>query len=547
MINMGHRLQSLLTLLPLVALSVFGASIDDIVSSMTLAEKVGQMTQIDISVFVKNDLSIDQDKLEYYVRDLGIGSILNSPFSGGPVNGKTGWNATEWRQVLAAAQNLAKYPLLYGLDSIHGATYVRDAALFPQQIALAATFNTSRAFTAGRITARDTRAAGVPWLFSPVLDLAVQPLWPRVYETFGEDPFLASSMATAIIQGMQITENDGGLPPRAAACMKHFIAYGLPESGHDRSTSSVPDRILKQLYVPSFRAAVDAGVMTAMESYNEVGGVPIVSSSDYLNDLLRGDLGFKGMLVTDYQEIENLVLWHKVTDTYKDATRIAMEDTSIDMSMVPLDSYFTTDVIDLVNEGLGPESRIDESVTRILQLKQDLGLFDYPIVSLDDVLIGQVGQASDWDVALDTSRESITLLKNEAGFLPLSKTDASMNIFVTGPTCNSKAYQTGGWSIHWQGPVSDTELPVGYSMLEGIQDVFQGPVTFYAGVDIDATNTSAVDIATLDTLANAANVIVACVGEPTYTEKPGDIDQLDLPAGQTQYVVASSNDTTTCS
>lgn len=516
-------------------LAAAAVDIDGILAQMTLAEKVGQMVQLDLNLFLTSNLTVKPDAVEEYITKYGVGSVFNSPFAEGVRNGQSGWTAAEWRAVLAQLQQPSKYPLIFALDSIHGATYVKDAALFPQEIALAATFDPSFATAAGRVTARDTRAAGVPWIFAPVLDLAVQPLWARFYETFGEDPYLASQMAAAIVQGLQYEENDGGLPKQAAACMKHFIAYGNPESGHDRSTSSVPDRLVKQLYVPAFRSAVNAGVMSAMESYNEVGGVPLVSHYEYLQNLLRGDLGFKGLLVTDYQEIEHLQVFHKAADSEKEAVRIAIQDTSIDMSMVPLDVSFADMLIQLVEEGTIPESRIDDSVRRILQMKDALGLFEDPVVSSTDPNVAKVGQASDWQQSLDAARESITLLKNNNGILPL---DNDAKILVTGPTCNSKAYQTGGWSIHWQGAKSDAELPVGSTMLEGIQAEFGAAnVVYFEGVAIDAKDTSAINMTALEAAAADVDVIVACVGEPNYTEKPGDINQLDLPAGQTQYVV----------
>lgn len=250
----------------------------------------------------------------------------------------------------------------------------QGAVLFPQQIALAATFNPKFAFEAGRVAARDSRAAAVPWLFAPILGLATQPLWPRVYETFGEDPFLTATMGAALVKGIQASMEwggnaDDGEPLRAAACMKHFLGYSHPASGHDRSPSRVPEQELLELYLPPFRAAVDAGVLSAMESYNELNGVPVASSRRYLVDYLRGRLGFLGMLVTDYAEIVNLEHHHRVTDGAEESVCMAMEDTSIDMSMVPLDASFAEVLLGLVHEGKVSEKRIERSVRRILALK----------------------------------------------------------------------------------------------------------------------------------------------------------------------------------
>lgn len=246
--------------------------------------------------------------------------------------------------------------------------------IFPQQIALAATFNPSLAAKAGRIAARDSRAAAVPWLFAPILGLGTQPLWPRLYETFGEDPLLASRMGAALVKGIQSSVDwngvgDDGEPLRAAACMKHFFGYSHPTSGHDRSPSRIPDQELFELYLPPFQAAVEAGVSSAMESYNELNGVPVVSSRRYLIDVLRGRLGFLGMLVTDYAEIANLEHHHGVSQDPKDSVYLAMEDTSIDMSMVPLDASFAETLLGLVRARRVSENRINRSVRRILALK----------------------------------------------------------------------------------------------------------------------------------------------------------------------------------
>lgn len=244
--------------------------------------------------------------------------------------------------------------------------------MFPQQIALAATFNPALAGEAGRVAARDSRAAAVPWLFAPILGLATQPMWPRVYETFGEDPLLASRMGAALVRGIQswdIGGNDDGEPLRAAACMKHFIGYSHPTSGHDRTPSRIPEQELLELYMEPFRAAVDAGVSSAMESYNELNGSPVVSSRRYLIDYLRGRLGFLGMLVTDYAEIVNLEDHHGVSGGNEESVALAMQDTSIDMSMVPLEASFTEALLALVRDGRVSHTRIERSVRRVISLK----------------------------------------------------------------------------------------------------------------------------------------------------------------------------------
>lgn len=520
-----------------------GADVEALLASMSLESKIGQMVQIDISYFMVSGTSnVNYTLLNEYIQTYQIGSILNSPFSGGPINGVTGWTADEWRELMQTMQNYAattdsKIPIIYGIDSIHGATFVNGSALMPQAINLGATFNATVAYQSGRVTSKDTRAAGIPWIFAPVLGLGLQPLWARFPETFGEDPYLAGAMGSAQIKGLQAIVDDGGNPRMAAACMKHYIAYSIPVDGHDRSPVQLPDRILKQLYIPSFQAAVDAGVLTAMESYNEVGGVPMVSSSDYLINLIRKQMNFTGFMVTDYQEIENLHNWHKVSSTQRDAVQLVMDDTTVDMSMVPLDSTFYEYMLSLVQNGEVNISRVDESVRRILNIKNEIGLLDSPAIDLDDPLVPTVGQDSDWDVSLNAARESITLVQNNNNLLPLDP-NAVNNIFLTGPTCNSAISQTGGWSIHWQGVFYNWEFARKVTVYDAMQDQFPGDLNYYPGPTYNATNLDGVNMTLALDYAKQADVLVVCFGEGTYAEKPGDINDLALPAGQTEYIAA---------
>jgi beta-glucosidase len=450
-------LKYMISLLVIIVATARAANVDDLLASMTLEEKVGQMNQIDIAVFVDTSIPglINYTKIEEWITKYKIGSILNTPFAGGQINDKVGWNASEFREVIHNIQMISqKYsdteaaiPILYGIDSIHGSSYVYEATLFPQEISTAATFNTSHSYNAGRVAAQDTIAAGIPWLFSPVLGLALNPLWARFWETFGEDPYLAARMGEALVVGMQADDGyEDSVPPRAAACMKHFIAYSDPSTGHDRAPVQLPDRILKELYLPSFQAAVDAGVLTAMEGYHEVGGMPMVSSYDYLAKLLRYDMKFEGLLVTDYQEIINLHKFHMTAATENDAVMQSISETTIDMSMVPLDNSFFESTVSLVQSGVISMDRIDDSVRRILEVKNTLGLLDNPVVPLDDPLLEYVGQSSDWEISLNSARECITLAKNNQSVLPISpeSIEAGDVIFVTGPTAKSLVRQTGG-------------------------------------------------------------------------------------------------------
>jgi beta-glucosidase len=343
-------------------------------------------------------------------------------------------------------------------------------------------------------------------------------------------------MGSEVIKGMQEVVDDGGVPARVAACMKHFIAYSFPNNGHDRSPVQLPDRILRQLYLPSFQAAVEAGVLTAMESYNEVGGVPMVSSTEYLTTLIRKEMSFSGLLVTDYAEIENLYNWHKVASSPREAVKLAMLDTTIDMSMVPVDSSFYTLLLDLVQSGEVPVERIDTSVRRILETKQKLGLLDPADISIDDPLVATVGQDEDWQASLDAAKESIVLAQND-GVLPLA---AGKKVFLTGPTCNSSTALAGGWAIHWQGVYEESEQTKSTNIAQGL--TANGvDYSYYPGPSVYASDLSGVDMAQALALRDQADVVVLCLGEENYAEKPGDIDDLNLPSGQLQYVQALAN------
>jgi len=324
-------------------------------------------------------------------------------------------NVTQWLSLTSEIQTIfleegSKIPMVYGIDSVHGAIFIEGATYFPQQLGAAASFNRDLVSQMGSITAKDSRLVGTPWIFGPILDLATEPRWARVYETFGEDPYVVGELGRAIISGMQGASLAS--ETTAAACMKHFLGYGEPRTGKDRNPNWIPDRFLYEYFVPPFQAAVDGGVATAMESYNDINGEPVCASEKYLRKLLREEMGFKGMLVTDWAEIKDLNRFHMIAPTEKDATRITMQRTSVDMSMVAIGLTFFDYMMELVAEGAVPESRLDESVGRILQLKEDLNLFENPMPNPNSPLLSTIGGAADRQVALDLCRESVTLLEN---------------------------------------------------------------------------------------------------------------------------------------
>jgi beta-glucosidase len=307
--------------------------VENWIESMKMREKIYQMAQIDISLLFKND-QIDYERIEHYFGTLGVGSLLIVPF-------QKYREASEYRNIVAAIRNVTNVygrpPVLVGIDSVHGANYIKNAVFLPQQLNIAATWSKEYSKYSGMIAARDSRAAGIPWIFSPIVGLGIQPLWSRMFETFGEDPYVVSTMATSMIEGIQtVDENIDAVPRKSAACAKHFIGYSSPRTGHDRSPSWLPVRHLYQYFVPPWRSAIqDSNVMTVMESYSEYDGVPNVVNRESLRHLLREQLGFNGVLVTDYHEIENLIEFHHIAENNDEAISLALSSGSVDISMIP--------------------------------------------------------------------------------------------------------------------------------------------------------------------------------------------------------------------
>jgi beta-glucosidase len=486
-------------------------------------------------------LILNQTALDYYIGQLGVGSVLNT------VDG-VAWTAREYRnimmQIQECAANYSRPPVIWGLDSVHGANFVHGAILTPQPLNLAATFNRTVAWEAGKLASRDTRAAGINWLFSPVLGLALEPRWSRVYETFGEDPFLVGEMASQMIQGIQYYAETNAtqrpIPSRAAACAKHFIGYSQPVHGHDRSPSWIPNRHLYQYFVPPWKKAIEAGkVLSVMESYTETDGVPNVANPETINYLLRQRLKFDGVVVTDFEEMRHLYHWHHVAMNETDAVSYALSEASVDMSMIPWNAKdFREGILHgLRNNILSPE-RLDESARRILKMKEDLNMFDETI-RLDDPNLELVG--TDAALVQEMVEQGIILAKNEAQTLPLSSD--SLNILVTGPTANSRVYQSGGWTSQWQGAPDEFWFTYGSTVADAMMDETSWNVTYSCGVDILGTECETRSIENAVKVAKNSNVVVIGVGEEAYTEKPGDIRSSYLPKGQYELVDAIASQT----
>jgi beta-glucosidase len=501
--------------------------IDQILSRMTLQEKVGQMTQLDIGMVsdgIDQSIHINPEKLEKAVGKYGVGSILNVK--------DEALTPTAWHQIIgqieaAAARTRLKIPVLYGIDSIHGANYIQGATLFPQPLAMAATWNPELMLRASQITAEETRAAGIPWSFSPVLDIGRQPLWPRLWETFGEDPHLATVMGVAEVRGF---EGDNPASDRnIAACLKHYVGYSGPNSGRDRTPALIPEVTLREYYLPTFRAAVDAGARSVMVNSGEVNGIPGHVNHYLLTDVLRKEMKFDGLVVSDWEDIKKLVNIHRIAATEKDATRMAVM-AGIDMSMVPSDYSFADLLVELVQEGAVPMARIDEAVRRILRVKFQVGLFERDVPEAS--WLARIGTPESRKIALQAAQEAITLLKNDGGVLPLK---AGTRVLLTGPTADTLVSLSNGWTYTWQGD-RPAIYPKDKPTLRQALEKRAGPQQFayVPGVGFDKE----VDIAAASNAAASADAIVLALGEPSYTETPGNIADLTLTEPQLKLAEA---------
>ena len=506
--------------------------IDLLISKMSLEEKVGQMSQIDLGVIavgeicnLKNPQQIDLSKLETALNKYHVGSILNVGCGSGTIS------LENWKKIISAIQiknqKSSKFPvpIIYGIDAIHGANYVMGATLFPQQIAQAATWNPQLVKSANEISAYETRAAGIPWNFSPVLDLGRQPLWSRFFETYGEDVCLAKSMAVAAITGLQ---SDVDNTYHVAACMKHFLGYSFSLSGHDRTPAWISDRELREYFLPTFQAAINAGAKTVMINSGEINGTPVHANFDVLTKLLRDELKFTGVAVTDWEDIYKLVNVHHVAATKMEAVKMAIM-AGIDMSMTPNDFEFNELLIQLVKDGSIPQSRIDLSVKRILNLKKELGLFDH--VDYSPSNYPDFGSQKFAEVSYNAASQAITLLKNNSNVLPL--TNKNEKLFVCGPAANSLNLLNGAWTHTWQGVDSKYNTKGKLTILEALKNNFTASsVSYLEGSSLD----SLIDINACITQAKSADKIIVCLGEMPCTEIPGNINDLTLPAAQLKLV-----------
>lgn len=512
----------------------------EMVSKMTLAEKIGQMSQITVDLVCKGQdtpptstLEIDADKVREAVVKYHVGSILNAP--GTRARTPQWWTkAVEQIQEVATKETRMKIPVIYGLDQIHGATYTAGSTMFPQEIGIAATWNPAHARKMGEITAYETRASNVPWNFSPVLDLGLDPRFPRQYEGFGEDPYIGSVFGYELVKGYEGDDNNIVNPTKVASCIKHFIGYSAPISGKDRTPAYIPENVLLEYHVPAFKAAIDAGAHTIMINSGIINNVPVHASYELMTKLLRQDLGFQGMIVTDWEDINKLYNRDKMVPSIKEAIKAGI-NAGIDMSMIPYNYKEFCDLLtELVNEGQVPMSRIDDAATRVLTVKIKLGLFETPNTYAKDYpeFNSKAFQQASYNAAAD----GITLLKNNNNVLPLSK---GAKILVTGPNAVSKRALNGGWTFSWQGEKIDEFGDLYHNILDAVQQKFgNANVSYVPGVSYtketkwDTEHKDCFD----EAIAAAKNVdyIILCLGENSYCEKPGDLNDLYLNDLQTE-------------
>jgi len=501
--------------------SASAASVKKLLAQMTLKEKVGQMTQLEIGMVTDGtgpDLRINPDKLRKAVGEYGVGSILN-------VNDQA-LSLEKWHEIIRAIQEEAKksrlkIPVLYGIDTIHGANYIAGSTLFPQPLAMAATWNPELMLRGSQIAAAETRKAGIPWTFSPVLDAGRQPLWSRLWETFGEDTYLTTVMGVAAVRGYE--GSDLSSPVSVSASLKHYVGYSFPTTGADRTPALIPENTLREYFLPNFAATVKAGAHTVMVNSSELNGIPGHANGHLLKDVLRNEMGLQGFVVSDWMDIKKLVGVHHIAANEKEATRIAVL-AGIDMSMVPSDYSFSNLLLELAQEGKVPVSRVDEAVRRILTVKYQMGLFDDPLRGMESKTV--VGSPESRQVSLEAARESITLLKNENHALPLSKT---AHVLVTGPDADSLIPLNNGWTYTWQGDRARAYPKDRATILKAIQEkIGADNVTYVPGTTIDHE----VDVAKAVEAASKADAVAICIGEWAYAETPGNITDLTLPEGQ---------------
>ena len=505
--------------------------VESVLKKMTLEEKVGQMIQLTAGAFCTDDL-VDTAKVRHLVKEYKIGSFLNTF---GPTSRPRAVTAEQIKKIQDITMEELGIPMVYGLDMIHGASYLDDATFYPQEVNLAATFDRSYAEMMGKVIAYESRAAMTPWVFSPVMDLSRNPSWPRVWESWGEDPYLQSEMSVAEVIGAQGSDpNHIGLE-NVAVSIKHYLGYGAAATGKDRTPAYIAPDDLREKYFRPFKDCMQAGALTMMVNSASINSVPVHASHEYLTEWAKEQLKWDGMAVTDWADINNLYTREHIAADRKEAVALGI-NAGIDMIMDPYDPEVCKDIIAAVNEKMIPMSRIDDAVRRVLRLKVRLGLFENPVWNVDnyDKFACKEFQDNSYDAAV----ESMVLLKNEDNVLPIS---AGKKILVVGPNANSMRTLNGGWSYTWQGD-ADKFASQYNTIFEALQKVYgEKNVSYVAGVNYNMASRkwdkeTDIDINAAVRAARKADIIVACIGENTYCETPGNINDLNLSSNQKELV-----------
>ena len=501
------------------------ARVEKTLKGMDLDTKIGQMVQLNIDL-VTNSEGLDEAKMESVFGRWKIGSILNV------YKGQAQSRAFTAELISGLQEASMKYigiPMIYGLDMIHGATYIAEATMFPQEINIAATFDTRHASNMGTVLAYETRAAMCPWTFSPVMDLGRDPRWSRAWESYGEDCLVQSEMAVAETKAIQ----EEGI----AACLKHYMAYGAPFSGKDRTPAILTEHEMREKYFRPFKECIEAGALSVMANSASVNGIPVHASKKLLTDWLKEGLNWDGMIVTDWADVNNLYTREHVAANRKEALALAI-NAGIDMVMDPYDTLCCADIKAAVQEKLIPISRIDDAVRRVLRLKYRLGLFDNP--TWDTGKSYNFACAEYEAQAYEAALESEVMLKND-GILPLKK---GARILVTGPCGNSMRTLSGGWTYTWQGTDDPVYVDSFNTIYEALANKFgTDKVRYVAGMEFSQERYKwqeelNVNIPAAVSAARNVDVVVACLGENSYCETPGNIDDLNLSVNQKDLLKA---------
>lgn len=514
------------------------AQVEQTLKKLTLEEKIGQMMELVTDLFGANDKNgvfyIDEHKTDSILSRYKIGSILNAPNTCAPT-------AKQWEKYIAQIQKISMkrigIPCVFGLDQNHGSTYTQGGTLFPQNINVAATFNREIARRSAEATAYETRAVSVPWTYSPTVDLGRDARWPRIWENFGEDCYLSSEMGKAMVYGFQGEDPNNIDQYHIATSMKHFMGYGVPWTGKDRTPAYISPADLREKHFAPFLAGLQAGALTVMVNSASVNGVPMHANKEFLTGWLKEETGWDGVLITDWADINNLYTREMVAKDKKDALRIAI-NAGIDMIMEPYSCDACGYLVELVKEGKIPMSRIDDACRRLLRMKYRLDLFKNPTQKLKNY--PKFGGEEFAKLALEGATESMVLLKNEGNILPLQH---GKKILLTGPNTNQMRCLNGGWSYTWQGHRADEFAGKYNTIYEAFCNEYgKENVILNQGVTYNEKGKyweeNEPQIQEAVAAAKDADVIVACIGENSYTETPGNLTDLWLSENQRNLVKA---------